>query len=465
MEDKVRVRFAPSPTGYLHIGSARTALFNWVFAKRHNAEFILRIEDTDTKRSRDEFLKEIISSLQWLGINANKIYYQSRRLNLYREYADKLIEQNKAFNDNGAVLFRYEFDKVEFEDLIRGHIEFSELPKDTEVIIKSDGTPTYNFSCVIDDALLGITHVIRGEDHIPNTPKQILLYQTLGFKIPYFAHLPMILSSEGGKMSKRFGATSIREYKNEGYLPEAIVNYLLLLGWSPGGNREIIYLDEAARLFDIKNVNKTSAAFSVDKLNWVNSEYIKGMEIDKLAKYAKAYLESTNFLSQEVSFDYLKEVIKLLQPHRTGLYLEVKIDPDREEVRGRLVKAIYDVLRLHSFGRRAFLASFDREVLKISRELDPGISTGLIFREPDTWRELLADGFSGVDIACARWNIITASLIRRLREEKKKVFAWTIKSEKQLRSVASLGVDGLAANDPAWLRGKLGSSPILRDET
>ncbi len=312
MADKLKVRFAPSPTGYLHLGSARTALFNWLFAKRYSATFILRIEDTDIKRSKKEFLEEILDSLKWLGIIEDKIYYQSQRLNLYKKFAQKLIDEKKAFYKEKAVIFKYEFDKVEFNDLIRGRIEFYELPKATEILIKSDGTPTYNFSCVVDDALLEITHIIRGEDHISNTPKQILLYKALGFRVPEFAHLPMILSPQGGKLSKRFGATAVREYRKKGYLAKAIINYLLLLGWSPQDNREIITLSEAAKIFDIKKVNKTAASFSEEKLNWINAEYIKKESISELTTYTERYLREKGFISK-VDINYLKKVVELFK--------------------------------------------------------------------------------------------------------------------------------------------------------
>lgn len=309
----VKVRFAPSPTGYLHIGGARTCLFSWLYARKNAGEFILRIEDTDLERSKKEYLEEIIESIKWLGMDWDQIFYQSQRFDLYRQYALKLIDEGKACAKDGAVFFKYSFDKIEINDLVRGEIIFTELPKEEEVIIKSDGSPTYNFSCVIDDALMGINYVIRGEDHISNTPKQILMYQALGFDVPNFAHLPLILSPEGGRMSKRFGATSIREYREEGYLCDAIVNYLLLLGWSPGGNREIISLEEAKEIFDIKNVNKTGAAFCMDKLNWVNSEYIKNKELSVLADITENYLRGKDFLPRDIKREYLKKVIELFK--------------------------------------------------------------------------------------------------------------------------------------------------------
>lgn len=311
--DCLRVRFAPSPTGYLHIGGARTCLFNWLYVRKHKGKFILRIEDTDVIRSKKEYLDEILESIKWLGLDWDEIYYQSQRFDIYRTYAQKLIDEKKAYPKEGAIFFKYDFKEIKIMDLIRGEIVFTELPKTEEVIVKSDNSPTYNFSCVVDDALMNISCVIRGEDHISNTPKQILMYKALGFKIPQFAHLPLILSPEGGRLSKRYGATSIREYKEEGYLSEALVNYLLLLGWSPGNNREIISLNEAKEIFDIKNVNKTGAVFSWDKLNWINSEYIRNKDTEELTLLTQDYLEKHNCLPPAVKKDYLKKVVGLFK--------------------------------------------------------------------------------------------------------------------------------------------------------
>jgi len=310
MGNSVRVRFAPSPTGFLHIGTARTALFNYVYAKRNNGKFILRIEDTDFKRSKPEFLNEILDSLKWLGLEPDEIYFQSERLNIYKKYAQKLVDEGKAFLKEGAIVFKYEFQEVTFKDLIRGEIKFTELPKSEEVLIKSDGTPTYNFACVIDDALLEISCVIRGDDHISNTPKQILLYKALGFKIPEFAHLPMILAEEGGKLSKRKGAVSIREFREQGFLAEGICNYLLLLGWSPKNNQEIITLEEAIKIFDLKDVKKTAATFSIDKLKWVNQNHIRKKSTQELKELLKPFLEKEKI---NTSDSYLEKVISLFK--------------------------------------------------------------------------------------------------------------------------------------------------------
>ena len=308
-----RIRFAPSPTGYLHIGGARTCMFNWLYAKHIGGKFILRIEDTDLERSKGEYLDEILESIKWLGMDWDEIHYQSKRFDIYREYANKLVEEGKAYHKEGAIFFKYDFQKVEIDDLIRGKIVFTELPKSEEVIIKSDNSPTYNFSCCIDDALMKISCVIRGEDHISNTPKQILMYKGLGFPLPQFAHVPLILSPGGGRLSKRFGATSIREYREMGYLSKAIANYLLLLGWSPGDNKEIFSLNEAKDIFKISNVNKTGAAFSIDKLNWVNSEYIKGMKKDELSDLVEDFLKTKDFLPPGVERSYLEKVASLFQ--------------------------------------------------------------------------------------------------------------------------------------------------------
>lgn len=312
------VRFAPSPTGYLHIGGARTCLFNWLYARNQNGKFILRIEDTDRERSKKEYLDEILESIKWLGMDWDEIYYQSERFNIYREYAEELIKENKAYIKDGAIFFKYEFKRIEIEDLVKRKIVFNELPKEEEVIIKSDGFPTYNFACVIDDALLGITTVIRGEDHISNTPKQILLYEALNFNIPKFAHIPLILSPDGGRLSKRFGATSIREYKNMGYLSEAIANYLMLLSWYPPNNKEILTLDEAKKIFNIKDVNKSNAIFSLEKLDWVNSVYIKSKDIKELTKILHNYLIEKGFF-QTIDLSYLEKVVFLFKERLTKL--------------------------------------------------------------------------------------------------------------------------------------------------
>lgn len=297
---KPRVRFAPSPTGYLHIGSARTALFNWLYARHADGVFILRIEDTDRARSKEEYLEEILGSLKWLFMHWDEEpVFQSRRFDIYRKYAEALVKKDLAYKEGEAIIFKVEKERTAFfDDLIHGRIEVSTNEIKDQVLIKSDGTPTYNFACVIDDAEMKITHVIRGDDHISNTPKQILLYKALGLSIPYFAHIPLILSKDGGRLSKRHGATSIFEYKNMGFLPEALVNYLALMGWSPGEDREILPFNEIIKIFDIKDVNKTGATFDMDKLSWMNGQYIKDMKAEELAARARDFFKDRKLATE-----------------------------------------------------------------------------------------------------------------------------------------------------------------------
>jgi len=309
----IRVRFAPSPTGYLHIGGTRTALFNWLFALAQQGEFILRIEDTDKKRSQKKYLDEILDSLKWLGLEWVELYYQSQRFEIYNQFAKKLLDEGKAYKSEGAVILKMPQAKIKIDDLIHGLIEFDTVTIKDQVLIKSDGTPTYNFACVVDDADMKISHVIRGDDHISNTPKQIVIYQALGLPIPKFAHLPLILGKDGGRLSKRTGATAISDYRKMGYLPEAIVNYLMLLGWSPGGNQEIVPIEQAIKNFSIKKVNKTAATFSIEKLNWINNHYIKKSDTNKILDLLIPLLRAKKFIKDDFNRDYLLNVVKLFQ--------------------------------------------------------------------------------------------------------------------------------------------------------
>jgi len=291
----VKVRFAPSPTGYLHIGSARTALFNWLYAKRYGGKLLLRIEDTDKVRSEKRFLEEILADLKWLGIEWDgEPVYQSARFDVYREAAEKLVSSGKGYREGEACIFKVEKGRViEVDDMIHGRIAVNTDDIKDQVMIKSDGSPTYNFCCVIDDAYLGITHIIRGDDHVSNTPKQILFYEALGLKVPAFGHMPLIMGPDGAKLSKRHGGTSVEEYKKDGFLPQALVNYLLLLGWSPGGDREVISLDEAVKIFDINNMKGVQAKFDFRKLTWLNGEYIAKMAPEELLPLVKSQLAAS----------------------------------------------------------------------------------------------------------------------------------------------------------------------------
>ncbi len=294
-----RVRFAPSPTGFLHIGGARTALFNWLFAHRLGGRFLLRIEDTDRERSRREFEDEILSSLKWLGLAWDEPFMrQSERLDFYRERAEGLMEKGLAYPDGEAVTFNIPREVVEFDDLVRGRVSFDASAFGDLVILKSDGTPTYHFSCVLDDHAMGITHVVRGEDHLSNTPRHILLARALGIEPPRYAHLPLILAADGSPLSKRHGAVSVLEFKREGFLAEGLVNYMVLLGWGTSDNQEIFTLEELAGRFSLDHVNKTGARFDLEKLRWVNGRHLKRLAPEAFQARLIAYLKE-----QGVPFD------------------------------------------------------------------------------------------------------------------------------------------------------------------
>ena len=308
----IKVRFAPSPTGFLHIGSARSALFNWLFARHENGQFLLRIEDTDRARSKDEFLNEILSSLKWLGMDWDgELVYQSKRLDIYRQTAERLLGEGKAYKEGEAVRFRKPDKKIAFNDIVRGDIEFDSAALKDEVLIKSDGFPTYNFACVIDDAEMGITHVIRGDDHISNTPKQIAIYEALGYDIPRFAHIPLIMGPDGGRLSKRHGATSISEYKEQGYLSGALTNFLALVGWSPGDDRELLSKSDLIKEFTLKRVVKTSAIFGIDKLNWINSQYIMKKDSKELLELLVPFLIKDKLIGEDFDREKLLNLVEL----------------------------------------------------------------------------------------------------------------------------------------------------------
>ena len=323
MKGDVRVRFAPSPTGALHIGGAHTALFNWLWARKNGGAFVLRIEDTDRTRSTKEYEETIMKGLRWLGLDWDEgpvtggpcgPYRQSERSHLYQENAQRLLDLGLAYKDGDAVIFSVPKGKtIAFEDIVYGNISMeSETLKDI-VLIKSDGFPTYNFAVVVDDYLMNITYVIRGEDHISNTPKQILLYEALGWRLPRFAHLPMILGKDKKKLSKRHGATSVYEYRDMGYLPEGLFNYFALLGWSPGDNQEIFDRDEAVRLFDLSRVTKRAAVFDMDKLDAVNQIHISRLDPQKRVELVKPFWKELGLEPENLNDDFLSEALELLQ--------------------------------------------------------------------------------------------------------------------------------------------------------
>jgi glutamyl-tRNA synthetase len=309
----VRVRFAPSPTGFLHLGSARTALFNWLYARHTGGKFLLRVEDTDVVRSDARFLDEILRDLRWLGLDWDgEPIFQSRRFPLYREKAESLIALGWAYREGDAIIFRVSSGRtIEVHDLIHGPISVQTDDIKDQVLLKSDGSPSYNFACVVDDAELAITHILRGDDHISNTPKQILFYEALGLRPPQFGHMPLILGPDGAKLSKRHGGVSVEEYRNEGYLPEALVNHLILLGWFPGEEHEVLTLEEAVKLFDIAQMGAVQAKFDIQKLRWLNAAHIMHKKTEDLLPLIKDHLVAAGVDFSGVDDSFLLKLIDL----------------------------------------------------------------------------------------------------------------------------------------------------------
>lgn len=348
---EVRVRFAPSPTGYLHIGGARTALFNWLFAHKMGGKLILRIEDTDIERLKEDSVSQILTSLKWLGITWDEgpevggdygPYYQSQRFDIYKKYVDQLVAEGKAYycfctpEDLEAARekqraakqpFRYartcrDLSKEEVEariasgakysvrlkipaegsitvhDLIHGDVTFNMDQFDDFVIMKSNGIPTYNFAVCIDDHLMGMTHVLRAEEHLSNTPKQLLVYEAFGWEPPKFGHMSMILAPDRSKLSKRHGATSVEEFRSQGYLAEAIVNYLTLLGWGPGDERELFTLEETVKLFQLEQMSKKAAIYDTKKLTWMNGQYLSELPLEKILPEVKPFFIKDGFVDE-----------------------------------------------------------------------------------------------------------------------------------------------------------------------
>lgn len=294
----IRVRFAPSPTGTLHVGGARTALFNWLFARHAGGKLVLRVEDTDVARSTEESTAEIFESLKWLGIEWDEgPFYQSKRLDLYRAAAEKLIRDGKAYpseevrGEKPAVLFKIPKETLVVHDFLRGDLQFDNALQKDLVLLKSDGTATYNFACVVDDAEMKMTHILRGDDHLSNTPKQVPLYQALGYPLPVFVHVPMILGPDGARLSKRHGATAVAAYKEMGIFPDALFNFLALLGWSPGGNLEVMPRQELVERFTLERIQRKSAVFDLKKLMWMNGVYLEKMPREQFAEEAMAFLK------------------------------------------------------------------------------------------------------------------------------------------------------------------------------
>ena len=292
MSSSARVRFAPSPTGYLHVGGARTALFNWLFARKEGAKFLLRIEDTDKARSTDEHTQVILDGLTWLGLDWDEPpIFQGARVARHQQVADQLLKEGKAYMEEDAIRLRVPPGELSWEDAVHGKISFKGEDIRDFVILRSDRSPLYNFAVVVDDIDMQITHVLRGDDHISNTPKQIAVYRALGHMTPIFGHVPMIHGPDGKKLSKRHGATAVGDYQHLGILPEAMRNFLALLGWSPGGDREIMSMDELRNLFALDGILKKPAVFDTTKLEWMNGQYLTAKSADELFPLVKPELD------------------------------------------------------------------------------------------------------------------------------------------------------------------------------
>ena len=380
-------RFAPSPTGYLHIGGLRTSLYSYLWARKTGGEFRLRIEDTDTARNNEEAMKAIINAFDWVGLNYDgEVLYQSQRTDIYKIYIDKLLENGNAYKcymsrdeldalraaqeaakenprydgtwrpEDGKVLPQIPqgvepvirikaptCGTIEFEDGVKGSMKFDASTVDDFVIARSNGMPTYNFVVAVDDALMEMTDVIRGDDHLSNTPKQIVVYNALGFKVPKFYHVPMINNPQGKKLSKRDGAMDVMDYKNQGYLPEALLNFLVRLGWS-NGDQEIFSMEEMLELFDPSNINKSASAYNAEKLLWLNSEYIKAVSNDRL-------VEELKFFDLDLSH----------HPKRTEL---LDLGKQRAQTIVELKKSITDILEVPTSYEEAGVKKFVKEDTK-----------------------------------------------------------------------------------------------------
>lgn len=362
-----RVRFAPSPTGYLHVGGLRTALYNYLFAKKNNGTFVLRIEDTDRNRYVEGAVENLISSLKWAGLDFDEgpevggnygPYLQSQRLDLYKNYADELITNDKAYycfctperlqtlreEQEKQKLPQAKYDKhclhlskeeiknnlvsgipkvvrlnvvqnhtIKFDDVIREHVEFESNNVDDQVLIKSDGYPTYHLANVVDDHLMKITHVIRGEEWLSSTPKHVLLYDAFGWERPIFAHLPLLLNPDRSKLSKRQGDVAVEDYRDKGFLKEALINFVALLGWNAGDDKEFYYMDELVNSFSLERVNKAGAVFDLQKLNWLNAEHLRKKNLEELLSLLKDEIQKSKFMDQDYSDDFLTRVIEAMK--------------------------------------------------------------------------------------------------------------------------------------------------------
>ncbi len=433
MNSKVRVRFAPAPTGLLHIGNARTALFNFLFARRHQGTFVLRIEDTDIERSTDTSMDRIVEDLQWLGISWEEgpdrggplgPYRQSQRVSTYREFADRLSQEGKSYKcfcseerleklrreqRAKGTMPRYdgrcrslsaaEITQLEssglrpvirfhvgrgstlFKDLIHGKMNFDSAGIGDFIIVRSDGMAAYNFACVIDDHLMDITHVIRGEDHLSNTPRQILLYQALGWQPPIFAHHPLILGSDRSPLSKRHGATAVSQYREEGFLPEALETYLVLLGWTPPSGQETLSLEKMIEEFSIEDVSKSAPVYNRKKLEWLNSTYLRAKGDEQLSKLLAPYLQKSGIRVDQANPQWLNQISGILKDNLVvlsevdqyvGIFFDEKFffeegaktileDPVNQGILSSVLRVLEESSDIQAEGQDSLLSQLERK--------------------------------------------------------------------------------------------------------
>ena len=401
----IRTRFAPSPTGYLHVGGARTALFSWLYARKHGGQFILRIEDTDLERSTTESVNAILEGMAWLGLDYDEgPFYQTQRFDRYKEVINQLLEQGDAYHCycskeeldemreqqrankqkpryNGRcrhltspkegvqsiIRFKNPLEgSVIVQDVVRGNVEFQNSELDDLVIARSDGSPTYNLTVVVDDLDMGLSHVIRGDDHLNNSPRQINIFKALNAEPPIFAHLPMILGDDGARLSKRHGAVSVMSYRDEGYLPEALLNYLVRLGWSHG-DQEVFTTSEMIELFDIEDVNKSASSFNTEKLVWLNQQYIKNSTAEHVAEHLSWHMDQLGLdlgqgpnlaLVVELQQERAKTLVEMAANSRF-FYQEVK-EFDAKAARKNFTMSSCEILE-DMFNRLSSLAEWQAE--------------------------------------------------------------------------------------------------------
>ena len=415
MEKKLKVRFAPSPTGPFHIGGARSALFNWLVARHAGGTFLVRIEDTDLKRSSRESEENIKDSLKWLGLTwdegidvggENGPYRQTERLDIYKKEVQRLLDEGKAYycycseeeleesrkkqvaagqtpvyddhcrhlTEEQIAQYKAEGRKpvirlkvrkegvFAFDDMVRGHVEFQASGVGDFIIVKSDGIPVYNFAVVIDDSLMGVTDVIRAEEHLSNTPRQLAIYEALGYPIPRFGHISLILGADHKKMSKRHGATSVTEYRNMGYLPDAMVNYLALLGWAPKGEQEIFTREELIKQFSMKRVSSNDAVFDIEKLNWINFQYMKKLSPKQLLEVTLPFIEKAGYVKTPLSDeqkDWLTKVVWYVREDLPEVTDEETLSIMKQETSGKIITAFADALeKLETFDEASIKKCF-----------------------------------------------------------------------------------------------------------